>query len=132
MEDAAGRFCLIGFYVSPRELIWLTGAVGAEALLAGFAVTAGFSLPTLLSLAVPAIACWAALKLRIDGEVIECWALDMALFITRGRLLIAGRQRPVFGIARLRVRLDYEIDSPTHSLRRGHRNVRGFRFDAID
>ena len=132
MEDAAGRFCLIGFYVSPRELIWLTGAVGAEALLAGFAVTAGFSLPTLLSLAIPAIACWAALKLRIDGEVIECWALDMAFFITRGRVLAIGRQRPAFKLVRSPISLEYEIDSPAHSLRRGHRNVRGFRFEAID
>ena len=54
MEGIGGRFCLIGFYVSPRELIWLIGAVAAEAFLAGFAVTAGFSLPALLLLAVPA------------------------------------------------------------------------------
>ena len=132
MEDIAGRFCLIGFYVSPRELIWLTGAVGAEALLAGFAVSAGFSLPALLALAIPALACWGALQLRVDGAVIERWVIDMALFIVRGRLLAAGRQRPVFGTARLRIRLDYEIDSPVHSLRRGHRSFRGFRFEAFD
>ena len=132
MEDIAGRFCLIGFYVSLRELIWLTGAVAAEALLAGFAVTAGFSLPALLLLAVPALACWAALKLRVDGEVIECWVMDMALFIVRGRVLSTGRQRPVFGAVRLRIRLDYEIDSPVHWLRHGRRSIRGFRFEAID
>ena len=132
MEDIAGRFCLIGFYVSPRELIWLTGAVATEALLAGFAVTAGFSLPALLLLAVPALACWAALKLRVDGAVIERWVMDIALFIARGRILSTGRQRPVFGTVRWRIRLDYEIDSPIHSLRRGHRSIRGFRFETID
>ncbi|MXX99381.1 MAG: hypothetical protein F4Y67_00990 [Chloroflexi bacterium] len=132
MEDIAGRFSLIGFYVSPRELIWLTGAVAAEALLAGVAVTAGFSLPTLLLLAVPALACWAALRLRVDGAVFERWFIDMALFIARGRVLAVGRQLPDFGAVQLRIRLDYEIDSPVHSLRRGHRSNRGFRFEAID
>ena len=96
MEDIAGRFSLIGFYVSPRELIWLTGAVAAEALLTGVAVSAGFSLPTLLLLAVPALSCWAALKLRVDGAVIERWLMDMALFIARGRVLAIGRHRPDF------------------------------------
>lgn len=132
MEEIAGRFSLIGFYVSPRELIWLTGAVGAEATLAGFAVTAGFSLPALLLLAIPALACWAALKLRVDGAVIERWVVDMALFVTRGRVLATGRQRPESGTARLRISLEYEIVSPVHSLRRGHRNDRGFRFESID
>ena len=132
MEEIAGRFSLIGFYVSPRELIWLTGAVAAEALLAGVAVTAGFSLPTSLLLAVPAFACWAALKLRVDGEVIERWLMDMALFVARGRVLTVGRQLPDFGTVRLRIRLEYEIDSPAHSLRRGHRSNWGFRFEAID
>ncbi|MXX99446.1 MAG: hypothetical protein F4Y67_01315 [Chloroflexi bacterium] len=132
MEDIAGRFSLIGFYVSPRELIWLTGAAGAEAVLAGFAVTAGFSLPALLVLAIPALGCWAALKLRVDGAVIERWVMDMALFIARGRVLSTGRQRPDFGAVRLRIRLDYEIDSPVHALRRGRRSTQGFRFEAID
>ncbi len=132
MEDIAGRFSLIGFYVSPRELIWLTSAVGAEALLAGVAVTAGYSLPTLLLLAIPALACWAALKLRVDGAVIERWLMDMTLFIARCRVLAVGRQLPDFGDVRLRIRLDYEIDSPVHSLRRGHRCNRGFRFESID
>ena len=72
------------------------------------------------------------MKLRFDGAVIECWVMDMALFVARGRILSTGRQRPEFGTAQLRIRLDYEIDSPVHWLRRGHRSIRGFRFEAID
>lgn len=123
---------MIGFFVRPRELIWLTGAIGAEALLAGYAPAAGFSLPALLLLAIPALACWTALRLRVDGAVIERWALDMALFAARGRILAAPGARPLRDPVRRRLRLDYEIACPGHSLRRGHRTARGFRFEAGD
>ena len=132
MEDAAGRFCLAGFYVRPRELVWLAIAAGAEALLAGYAVASGFSLPALLLLAVPALACWAAFRLRVDGAVIECWVLDMALFATRGRYLTAGRGRPLQDRDRRRIQINYQIACPGHRLRRGHRTARGFRFEASD
>lgn len=101
-------------------------------MLVGYAVAAGFSLPALLLLAIPALACWMTLRLRVDGAVIERWALDMTLFAVRGRILAAGGVRPLRDRVRRRVRLDYEIACPVHSLRSGHRTARGFRFEASD
>lgn len=128
MEDEDGRFCLAGFYVSARELVWLAVTVAAEALLAGYIGAAGFSLPALLLLAIPALFCWAGLKLQVDGAVIERWVLDMSLFAIRGRVLASGRTAPLRNAACLSLRIEYVIDCPDRSLGRGTRTNSGFRF----
>lgn len=113
----------------PRELVWLTGAVGVEALLVGRAAAAGFSLPALLLLLVPALVCWAALRLRIDGAVLERWVLDMGYFLLRGRVLAAGCRPQRGGSVRVEVRIRYRIECPGHWLGNGARTNRGFRFE---
>lgn len=133
VEDAAGRLCIVGFYVRPRELIWLAGTLVLETLLAGYLVKANLPLPAMLSLTGPALACWAALKLRVDGAVVERWSLDMALYATGGRTLAGGScGRPRHDARRWRLRLAYALESRDHLPGRGNRTERGFRFEARD
>ncbi len=113
----------------PRELVWVTVAVGAEALLAGRAAAAGFSLPALLLLLAPALTCWTALKLRIDGAEFERWVLDMGLFLLRGRVLCTAPPPQRRGSVRFNCRIGYRIECPGRSLRNGSRTNRGFSFE---
>ena len=103
--------------------------VAVEALLAGYVGAAGFSIPALLLLTVPALTCWAVLKLQVDGAVIERWALDMALFAIRGRILARESTAPLRNPVRLSLGIRYRIDCPSRSLGSGIRTNSGFRFE---
>ena len=98
-------------------------------MLAGFAAAANFALPALLLLTVPVLACWGALKLRIDGAVIERWLLDMLCFSVRGRILAAGAAPQRGGPQRCQIQAEYRIDCPAQALGHGQRISRGFRFE---